>query len=108
MLTDYPASVRQFSTQTALNTAQHQVEVGKTGDQRSQEEEDLAKPEELRKISVDDSMVRKGVNSLRTSAITSIPAKDVEREDTGRQPAMLKSIKEGMYGMAPKYLRYNI
>ena len=68
---------------------------------------DLEK-ERGRKRSVEDLMGKQGVDSLRTNAITSISAKGVERVDTENPLAPQRNIRDGEYGMRPKYLRYNI
>ena len=63
---------------------------------------------EERKIPVKGSMVRTGVNSLRRSVTINTSARDVEKEDMANPIANSKTIKEIDYGMAPKYLCYNL
>ena len=70
--------------------------------------EDMTREDLQRETSVDDSIVKTGVNSPKTNATTNISARDVEREDTEKCPAQQKNISEVTNGMRPRYLRYNI
>jgi hypothetical protein len=56
----------------------------------------------------ESTTVQEDADLLKMSAITSISARDVDRQDMGSPPALGRSISEATHGMKPKYLRYII
>jgi len=87
----------KLETEVGVNEAQRRVEV--TGS--------LIQMEESPMVSATDSMVNLDASSVKTNATTSIPAKVVERQDTGSQHAPTSS-ELVVFGMRPKYLQHNI
>jgi len=96
-------SARPSCMQMELNTEATDLPKGNL-----QKVEVAVNPVEERKIPVKGSMVRMGVNSPKKNVTTSTYARDVEKEGMEKPIANLRAIKEVGYGMAPKYLRYNL
>jgi hypothetical protein len=96
---DSTASVKQSSMPMELNIRAMAEE---------REERDQEREKGRRRTSVNVSMDKQDVVLQRTSVITDMSAKGAEKEDTVNSPVQQRSTKESMYGMRPKYLRYNI
>jgi hypothetical protein len=71
-------------------------------------EEDKGSPEVERKRLVKGSMARTDASSMRMTASTNISVKTAERAGMGSRHVVPKGVWEPGYGLAPKYLRYNI
>ena len=95
------ASAKQSPMQTELSIRA----MGVKG--RPKEGTNLGKEKDPRRIYATVSMERQDVISSRTSAITSISAEGVGKEDMVSICAQ-KSSKETVHGMRPKYLHHNI
>ena len=95
------ASAKQSPMQTELSIRAMGVKC------HPKEGTNLGKEKGPRRISATVSMERQDVISSRTSAITSISAEGVGKEDMVSIHAQ-KSSKETVHGMRPKYLHHNI